>query len=820
MRNEQHHRPAGDDADADPLELFRLASEAMDNEEYEEAIERARQALENELTGEELANQFRAMIAYCHYQADRYEEALDWYRQAGDEVEMTDDEYYAYAYTLYREEEYIEANLALDLISEEFQDDAAVLMLRGVVLYNFDEPDYQTVLDYLQRAAEKKPDRSEDYLIAECLRKLERFEESYPYYRKAIGNKPDNPRLYYFYGLALLLGGHIQEAIAAMKESAERDDQQADVHLNLARVLVAEERKEEALDHIEKAIALGDPDARELLRQLMEGEQETGEDDSEYEWEEEEEEVEDPAQQLHPLAQDTMYSIRHRFPMKLIFMLAGLTLGLVVVIGVIFSEYERVPGPPPVIEDTMRTQLATAFTSLSQFAEGERRIEITLPLGTELKPIARYGYQILVELPDGQRGLVDANTLNRFYDVTLRSGTRLYSEPHGMASSGEVGEDGARAINLSSIDELRNQRQQVRLVDGGTITYVQSGSMRREIYHMRLPVVNRRNKRLYQLERLEQSLAGADINQVTRRLGIPTGRLIDRASSQTIYLFPLVMIADQKQRWSSTAVVMEDDRVTRIVPQGEPRSVAIDQFTPVGYFQATGLPNLFLQAAPWFVVAETDWISRRLDQLKEWSRTVGWIVHIIVILIFIALVLMVLYSLFGLPLLLSWPLVFLAGKTTRLPNGLLKLMIWLLLAAGFTGFYFLSLAAFDISYGNFILTVYGIVLFVFFLRMGQQATEYLDASRCNNCRVWKSVDLLGSLYLGYDRSVSYERVYTGKSTSWIGNTEYHHYEDRPRYSYTYYYQDFFNCGLCGNEWWTKESAHRKRADMDHSRVPA
>lgn len=132
----------------------------------------------------------------------------------------------------------------------------------------------------------------------------------------------------------------------------------------------------------------------------------------------------------------------------------------------------------------------------------------------------------------------------------------------------------------------------------------------------------------------------------------------------------------------------------------------------------------------------------------------------------------------------------------------------------------MSMGLLDLKMNNFFITLYGIFVFFFFLSMGLQGSQYITSSRCADCRVWKSADLLASIYLGYKRSVSYERVYTGKSTSFYGDTEYHHYEDRPRYSFKYFYQDFFNCGLCGKSWETKETEYRKRADMDHSQVPA
>ncbi|MDG5767134.1 tetratricopeptide repeat protein [Balneolales bacterium ANBcel1] len=813
---DDHQEPlSGDDPESNPLELFQKASEAVEAEEYEQALEYARQALEDELTGEELANQLKALMGYCHFKAYRFEEALKWYREAGDEVEMTDDEYYAYAYTLYHEQEYHEAYETLDRISEEFQDDPAVLTLRGVVAHNFDDPDWETVLDLLLRAAEKEPEESENFIIAECLRMLERYEESYPYYRKAIEAQPDNARRYYSYGLAKFLGEEPEEAIAALQESLAYDDQQGEVHLNLARMLIANDRKEEALGHVEKAIELGEPEARELLGMMASSLEDTGEEEEEYEWEEE-----DPAKRIHPLAQYTLYSIRHRFPMKLFVMLGGVALVAVVAIGAVISKYEQVPGPPPVVDETLRAHEATSFISMCQFTEGDRVIETSVPRGAELKPVARYRRHILVELADGQRGLLPYSAIDRYYHVTLPPGTRLYREPQGTADMGEVGENGARAINLSNISDFSTQRQRVRLTDGGNVAYVQNRVMRRDLTAISLPTVNASNQRLYKRERLEQLLQGADINQVTRRLGVPLGRLDDRETGQTVYLFPRVMVVEQGQRWNRTAVIMENDQVTRIVGQGETETRPIDQMTAINHVQKAGLPNLFLQSPPWFTPVGTDWITGRLDQLKDWSRGVGWIVHIIVILIFIGLALVVLYSIFGLPLLLTWPLIYLLGKTTRLPNAFLKLVMWLLLAAGFTAFFFTSMAVLDISYSNFVITLYGIFLFFFFLRMGQQGSEYLHASRCTDCRIWKSANILGSLYLGYDRSVSYDRVYTGKSTSMFSDTVTYHYEDRPRYSYTYYYQDFFNCMLCGKTWDTNETERRQRADMDHGRVPA
>jgi len=820
----EDHRDArsGEDPETNPLELFHKTAEAIDAENYEEALELARKALEDELIGEELANQLKAWIAFCHFKGYRFEEALEWYREAGDEVELTDDEYYAYAYTLYHEGEYYEASLALDMISEEFQDDPAVLTLRGVVGHNFDEPDWEEILDNLLRAAEKNPEESEDFIIGECLRMLERYEESYPYYRKAIEADPDNARNYYFYGLAKLLGDEPGEAIIAIQESLARDDENANAHLTLARLLIADDRNEEALPHVEKAIELGEPEARELLSMMMSsqaGSDADAGDDSEEEYEWEEEDYGDYLKRLHPLAQETMYSIRHRFPSKMVGMLVGVTLAAAVAIGVIITQYERVPGPPPVVEDILYAHEATSFTVRSQFAEGDRLVETNIAAGTPLVPVARFGREILVELPDGQRGLVHQTGIDRFHQVTIPAGTRLYREPQGRATIGEVGEAGARATSLSVISDFRNERQHVQLHDDGTIAYIPNRIMRRDLNQMQLPRLNGRNQRLYERDRLEQALKGADINQVTRRLGIPAAHLKDASAGQTIYLFPRVMLTEEGQRWPRAAVITEDGRVTRVVAQGEPETINIDQMTGINYVQATGLQNLYLQSSPWFTPAGSDWISLRIDDLKEWSRTVGWIVHILVILVFIVLVVLVIYSLFGIPLLLTWPVVYLLGKTTRLPNAFIRLVMWLLLMAGYAGLFFLSIGLLDLKMNNFFITLYGIFVFFFFLRMGQQGSEYLTSSRCSDCRIWKSADLLASIYLGFEESVSYERVYTGKSTSFYGDTVYHHYEDRPRYSYKYFYQDFFNCLLCEKRWDTNETEYRKRADMDHSRVP-
>lgn len=834
MAEDHQDSLSGQDPETNPLELFQKVAEAIDAEDYEEALELAMQALDDEMTGEELANQLKAWIAFCHFQADRFEEALKWYREAGDEVEMTDDEYFAYAWTLYHEGEYIEASLALDLISEEFQDEPAVLKLRGIVGYNLDEPDWQEILDNLLRSAEKNPEDSEDFIIAECLRMLERYEESYPYYRKAIEAQPDNAWNYYFYGLAKLHGNEPEEAIIAMQESIAHDDENADVHLDLARLLIAAERKEEALGHVEKAIALGEPEAKEVLTMLMsseyaadadDGDHEDSDDDDDddeeyddedYEWED----YGDYLKRLHPLAQETMYSIRHRFPFKMAGMLVGVTLAAAVAIGVIITQYERVAGPPPVVEDILYAHEATSFTARSQFVEGDRLVEVNIAAGTPLVPVARFGRQILVELPDGQRGLVHQTGIDRFHQVTIPAGTRLYREPHGRATIGEVGEAGARATSLSFVSDFRNERQHVQLHDDGTIAYIPNRIMRRDLNQMQLPRLNSRNQRLYERVRLEQALEGADITQVTRRLGVPAAHLKDASAGQDIYLFPRVMLTEEGQRWPSAAVITEDGRVTRVVAQGEPGIITIDQMTAINYIQATGLPNLFLQSAPWFTPAGSDWVSLRIEDLKEWSRTVGWIVHILVILLLIILVILVIYSLFGIPLLLTWPVIYLMGKTTRLPNGLLHLVMWLLLMAGYTGLFYLSIGVLDLRMSNFYLALYGIFVFFFFLSMGLQGSEYLTSSRCNDCRIWKSADLLASIYLGYQRSVSYERVYTGSSTSADGKTVYHHYEERPRYSFKYFYQDFFNCQLCGKRWDTKETEYRKRADMDHSRVPA
>lgn len=834
MAEDQQGSLSGQDPEINPLELFQKVAEAIDAHDYEEALELAMQALDDELTGEELANQLKAWIAFCHFQADRFEEALNWYREAGDEVEMTDDESYAYAWTLYHEGEYYEASLALDMISEEFQDDPAVLTLRGIVGYNFDEPDWQEILDNLLLAAEKNPEKSEDFIIGECLRMLERYEESYPYYRKAIEAQPDNAKNYYFYGVAKLLGDEPEQAIIAMQESLARDDENANVHLDLARLLIAVDRKEEALEHIERAIALGEPEAKEVLTMLMSSEYATdaedgdhdGEDhddeeeyeDEDYEWEEED--YGDYLKRLHPLAQETMYSIRHRFPFKMSGMLIGVALAAAAAIGVMITQYERVPGPPPVVEDRLYADEATGFITMSQFAEGDRLIETPIAEGTPLLPVARYRRQMLVELPDGQRGLVPQTALDRYHQVTIPPGTRLYREPHGGASIGEVGEAGARATSLSVVSEYRIERQHVQLHDDGTIAYIPNRIMRRDLDQMQLPRLNSRNQRLYERDRLEQALKGADIGQVTRRLGVPAAHLTDPSAGQTIYLFPHVMLIEEGQRWPRAAVITEDGRVTRIVAQGEAGTLPIDQMNAISYIQASGLPNLYLQSSPWFTPAGSDWISLRIDDLKEWSRTVGWIVQILVILFFIILVILIIYSLFGIPVLLTWPVIYLMGKTTRLPNGLLHLVMWLLLMAGYTGLFFLSIGLLDLKMNNFFITLYGIFVFFFFLSMGLQGSEYLTSSRCADCRIWKSADLLASIYLGYEKSVSYERVYTGKSTSSDGQTEYHYYEERPRYSFKYFYQDFFNCQLCGKRWDTKETEYRKRDDMDHSRVPA
>lgn len=340
--------------------------------------------------------------------------------------------------------------------------------------------------------------------------------------------------------------------------------------------------------------AAEDMDAHDFEKSLALTHQARGEEDEEdddadqdYEWEEEA--YDDATEGLHPLAQQTMYSIRHRFPFKLTGMLVGVTLAAVVAIGVMITQYERVPGPPPVLDDILYAHEATSFTARSQFVEGDRQVEVNITAGTALLPVARYGRQMLVELPDGQRGLVHQTAIDRFHQVTIPPGTTLYREPRGRATVGEVGEAGARATSLSVISDFRNERQHVQLHDDGTIAYIPNRIMRRDLNQMQLPRLNGRNQRLYERDRLEQALKGADINQVTRRLGIPAAHLKDASAGQTIYLFPRVMLTEEGQRWPRAAVITEDGRVTRVVAQGEPETENIDQMTAINYVQATGL---------------------------------------------------------------------------------------------------------------------------------------------------------------------------------------------------------------------------------------
>lgn len=828
------NRNSDDNVNTDPLELFNKASQAMENEAYEEALELAQRALQDELTGDEIRQRLYIMIAYCHYQADRYEDALAYFRKGAKDAKMSDDELYAFAHTLYLSDQNDEAAEVLDHIIDRYDDNHDVVHMRGLAEYYRDEPDFDKALNWLQRAAKLDSERTEYFLIADSLRMLERFEESLPYYEKALELNPDADYIYYYYGLSLYFSDRVDETLAAFRKAVELNDDYAQAHMDLGRIYLESGRKNEALVHIEKAVAMGHPDAKDTLKELMESEFDTSQSsqteedsqDDEYEYYDDEASYfnfpeDEPDRSIHPLIQPTWYSRLLRFPMKMIFISIGLIIGLLFVVGVFIFEHEKVNEIPPALSESLRAYDNTAFVETSIISEGDKRYERRIARGTTLLPVAWYGRSLLVELPNGERGIVPQNTIDKYYRVYIPPGIHLYDTPQTRSSAGTIGENGTRGVVLSSVGELVSRRYEVQLADG-SVSYVSQFSVQSDLSRMEIPRINRSNRRLYQLDHLNDKLAGADLRQLTRRLGIPTSRIIEQNSGRVIYMFPSVMIVNQGERYPRTAVTTKEDRVTAVLPQGEPQTVRADQFTYTAFIQNLGLPNLYLQRAPWTIAwqdREPDLISRGLDRVKEWSSLVGWIVHILVIILFIGLVLWVLYGFFSLPLLLLWPFVRLIGTKTKLPNGLINLAIWLLMGILFIAFYYVSVVTFNLTWSGFALTLYGIALFFFYLYLAFQTTSYINCVRCKDCRIWGCTRDLGSIYLGYKRKVSYERVYKGSSTSLDGKVRTHYYETRPKVSFTYYYQDFYGCRLCGLRWWNKESAFKQRNDMDHSRIP-
>lgn len=813
--------------------LFRQASDAMEREDYDKALQLSLKALEqNDLA---LDNRLRlyVMIASCYYQQNNYEEAISWFEEAEAGADMADHEIYYYARSLYHGERYDEAARILDQMMGRMDDNASANHLRGLIEYNLDNTDFDKALNWLMKAAELDEDKAENFYIGDCLRLLERYEEAIPWYEKALSENPGLAFGYYYYGITLYFADRVNDAIASLQKAVKLDDTHQQSHLDLGRIYTGTGQKNEALHHIQRALELGHPEAKEALSDLAQSEfgdssgadggQESSVQTRGQGFNQLDEYYDSPTgyytfpeneadKRIHPLIQKTENTQLHQFEGKLYTRFAGLILGLLFVGAAFFWAYEKVDEMPPTLDIPLKAHVQTEFSGSSVLSDGETALSPRISRGTALLPVAWYRGDLMVELPDGQRGLLPRNTIDRFYNVTIDGGSHIYDDIHGQAFSGRVDEDGAEGIVLSNIDQLDERRYRVRL-DDGRVGYINRYSIRDGLRQLDIPTINRDNRRIYQIDHLNKKLAGADQRQVTRRLGIPASRINDTAAGRTVYLFPNVMIVDQGQRYPRAAVIMQGENVTQVLPQGEPKTVYADQFAATPLIQNLGLPNLYLQDTPWHVHAGRNWI----DDLKDWSAWVGWIVHILVIIIIIALFLVVLYGFFSLPLLLAWPVALFMGTKTKLPNGFINAFVWVLMALLFIAFYFASIVTFNIQYGMFILGAYGVVLFFVFLFLTLDATSFINAVRCPDCKIWRCVRDLGSIYLGYDRSVTYEKVYTGSSTS--GNVRTNYYEEQPRVSYTYYYQDFFGCRICGSQWSQRVSKHSKRGDMDHSRIP-
>ena len=229
-------------------------------------FDKSRSLLEKTISGGSRDPNVFRLLAWCHHRQGRAEESLSAMRQAL-ELAPGDPALYANAAQILQEQRNLDASRAMVMRALELApDNAAALKLGGTL--DVERGDLKQALTSYQRAAASDPSDPEAVeRLGTAQRMLFRYAEARTTFETGIARFPAYARLYAAYAKLLLDPGVPAAADAAsrakglMEKALALDASLADVHYELGKLLLKQDKASEALPHLEAATKL-DPGNR------------------------------------------------------------------------------------------------------------------------------------------------------------------------------------------------------------------------------------------------------------------------------------------------------------------------------------------------------------------------------------------------------------------------------------------------------------------------------------------------------------------------------------------------------------------------------
>lgn len=692
----------------------------------------------------------------------------------------------------------------------------------------FDNENYEEALSHFEKAMEDDSFVADDRFnlaIAKCYFHEEDYVLAFIHYEEALNSKLFDSQNMYDYIYSLYSSEKYDQALKLLDEQEAENSEDGYHNYFRGYVYFGMGDKENALTYFSKAAQLGFEEAKAALQMMVEqvnqqgseklsGEEESQidpyyEENSQYPYFGFPENESDKS--IHKDLQKTYKTINYTFKTHLKKIVAGIV--LLTVLSLIYITFleKRADGNLSVIslDSYPKTIYDTELISFSRLDQADTK---TVPGGTVLRPVAWYRNKLLVQLPDGDRGLLEPYTIDQYYRVSIGAGTPYFRNPNGSMTKGFVPQNEeffGRITETLRPEDATHFRRLVRF-ENGIEAYIDGYSLRNDLHRLELPVLAWRSKRVFHANSLAKKLMGKDENTVIQNVSIPVGiQNVRESNRRYLIMAPIDLVQDGK-RYRRLAVEIENDRVVGLISQGESRIVMADTQPLADFFHSLGITNVFYRVNLWEMIRG----GNIYERLNEKSLFLGIAYYILMIIVALILIYLLILGFFGIPILTAAIVSHLLAVYTPLPNGFIKLVDFLIIAIVAYLFYSFSLIAFNIEWGTFMLTLYAIILIIFYLIKIGVLFQYLDSTRCASCKNKGLVRSLGSYFLGRKTHTTWNKVFT--RTEETATKIIRYYQWKPTTTHSYNYQDLFGCRRCGRWWSWQEATRRPRRDMEHN----
>lgn len=419
--------------------------------------------------------------------------------------------------------------------------------------------------------------------------------------------------------------------------------------------------------------------------------------------------------------------------------------------------------------------------------------KMTLKPGTKVKPITNLGkYSFIVELPNGQRGVINSTSLKISNSLVAQEDARIFDKIGGEVETKEKIAEGTKAVVLKRVTKgegfMADRYVKLKLEDGRVKWSLEP--------YFKIDNLPKFNGRAYAYsttkELAEKYIIGKTQKEIEDYYGIAL--YVDRTKRKhTIYFQGLTIVQDNENHFKGIFIDFDKKGLgSEIVYLGSGESRWMDMFPYVEKVRESEL-NRFLH---WSFLLKFPIIGDWQKSTKDWYnglRKYNWIMGFVV---------------FGFDLILYVLGIILFYTLARVfVNPILQFFTYIRFINQIA-ILFNTIIIFVVTYAAFVILVFledgffwvGSLGFLVFFRGMMKNLSNIQYNLCPECGTMYAGFNSGSSYTGRTTSVLREkfRHYTGTSA----DGKYQYYENRIKKTTTDtdHYLDHQSCDQCGHSW--------------------